>query len=108
MPLRLDSAAAGFEAGFDAFLGGKREASADVDAAVAEIVAAVRAGGDAALIAYTERFDRLALTPETLRIPQADLDAAAGACAPETIQALELAAERITDYHRRQKPEDLD
>jgi histidinol dehydrogenase len=108
MPLRLDSAAAGFEADFVAFLGGKRETSADVDAAVAEIVAAVRAGGDAALIAYTERFDRLALTPETLRIPQGDLDAAVGACAPETIQALELAAARITDYHRRQKPEDLD
>ena len=108
MPLRLDSAAAGFEAAFAVLLGGKREAAADVDAVVAEIIAAVRARGDAALLDYTRRFDRLALTAEGLRIPQTELDAAAAACDAETIAALELAAERITDYHRRQKPEDLD
>jgi histidinol dehydrogenase len=108
MPLRLDSAAAGFEAAFTALLNGKREAAPDVDAVVAEIIAAVRAKGDAALLDYTRRFDRLSLTAEGLRIPQAELDVAAAACDAETIAALELAAERITDYHRRQKPEDLD
>jgi len=108
MPLRLDSADAGFETAFAALLDSKREAAADVDAAVAEIVAEVRRRGDAALIDYTRRFDRLVLTPDRLRIPVGDLDAAVGACEPETIRALELAAERIADYHRRQKPQDLD
>jgi len=60
------------------------------------------------LLDYTQRFDRLSLTAAELRIPQAELDAAVGACDAETIAALELAAERIADYHRRQKPEDLD
>ncbi len=108
MPLRLDSKAADFEAQFTALLNSKREASADVDAVVAEIIAEVRQRGDAALLDYTQRFDRLHLTPEQLRIPQQQLDAAVEDCDPETIQALELAAERIADYHRRQKPEDMD
>ncbi|MEO3430904.1 histidinol dehydrogenase [Pelagibius sp. CAU 1746] len=108
MPLRLDAAAAGFEADFTALLNSKREAAADVDATVAGIVADVRERGDAALLDYTRRFDRLDLTAEGLRIPQSELDKAVEACDPETIAALELAAERIADYHRRQKPEDLD
>mgnify|MGYP000162145291 FL=1 len=108
MPLRLDASAAGFEDAFTALLNSKREAAADVDATVAEIIAEVRRRGDAALLDYTQRFDRLELTAAGLRIPQSDLDKAVEACEPETIQALELAAERIADYHRRQKPEDLD
>ena len=108
MPLRLDAAAPGFEAAFTTLLNGKREAAADVDAVVAAIIADVRRRGDAALIDYTKRFDRLALTAETLHIPAAEVDAAVAACDAETVAALELAAARITDYHRRQKPEDLD
>jgi histidinol dehydrogenase len=108
MPLRLDAAAAGFEAAFTTLLNSKREAAADVDAVVAAIIADVRRRGDAALIDYTTRFDRLTLTPATLRIPAAEIDAAVAACDAETVAALELAAARITDYHRRQKPEDLD
>ncbi|GAB4236447.1 MAG: histidinol dehydrogenase [Kiloniellaceae bacterium] len=108
MPLRLEAAATDFEAAFTALLNSKREAAADVDATVAEIIAEVRRRGDAALLEYTRRFDRLDLTADGLRIPQGDLDKAVAACEPETIAALELAAERIADYHRRQKPEDLD
>ena len=108
MPLRLDAAAAGFEAAFTTLLNSKREAAADVDAVVAAIIADVRRRGDAALIDYTTRFDRLTLTPATLRIPAAEIDAAVAACDAETVAALELAAARITDYHHRQKPEDLD
>src|SRR3546814_18315369 len=108
MPLRLDSADRGFEAAFAELLDSKREAAADVDAAVAAILAEVRKRGDAALIDYTRRFDRLDLTPATLRIPESELEAAADACDAETIAALELAAARISDYHRRQTPEDLD
>ena len=108
MPLRLSARESGFEAAFVAFLDGKREVAEDVDATVAEIIAEVRSRGDAALLDYTARFDRLSLTAEGLRIPEAELSAAVERCDPATLDALNLAAERIADYHRRQKPEDLD
>jgi histidinol dehydrogenase len=107
MPLRLDSAKADFEARFTDFLGAKREVEEDVDKTVAAILADVRARGDAALIDYTERFDRLRLAPGELRISAAELAAAEAACSAETLAALRLAAKRISDFHRRQKPEDL-
>lgn len=108
MPLRLNSSDRDFETAFAALLGSKRETDEDVDAAVAEILTAVRREGDAAVLRYTARFDRLELSAETLRFSEAELAEAAGRCDPETLTALELAAERIADYHRRQKPEDLD
>ncbi|WP_299397753.1 histidinol dehydrogenase [Pelagibius sp.] len=108
MPLRLNSSDADFENAFADLLSGKRETDEDVDAAVAEILDTVRRQRDAALIAYTERFDRLSLSAAGLRISTEDLAAAEADCDPETLAALRLAAERIADYHRRQKPEDLD
>lgn len=106
MPLRLKSSAPGFEAEFAALLGMKREVSEEVDQVAADIIAEVRARGDAAVIDYTSRFDRLDLTPATLRVPASELKAARAACDPTAIAALELARARIEDYHRRQKPED--
>jgi histidinol dehydrogenase len=108
LPLRLDAAAPGFADAFAALLAAKREAAEDVDAAATAIVADIAARGDAALIDYTRRFDRLALTPETLRIPAAEIAAASRQCSGKTLAALRLAAERIESYHRRQLPADLD
>ena len=84
----------------------KREQSVDVNEAVAAIIDDVRARGDAALIELTEKYDRQKLSAETLRISEAEIDAAVAACASETKAALELAAQRISDFHARQKPED--
>jgi histidinol dehydrogenase len=72
MPVTLNAAAPDFEAAFAALLGAKREDSPDVDATVADIIADVRARGDTAVIALTEKFDRVTLTPDTLRISAAD------------------------------------
>ncbi len=108
MPLRLDSAAADFAADFAVLVAAKREVEPDVDAAVAAIIADVRARGDAAVIDYTRRFDRLGLSPDTLRIPRDEIAGAAARCAPETISALALAARRIEAFHRRQLPSDID
>jgi histidinol dehydrogenase len=107
-PLRLTTSAADFPARFAAFLAAQREAAADVDGVVAAIIADVAARGDAAVIDYTKRFDRLALTAETMRVPRGEIAAAAGACDEETIAALGLAAARIEAYHRRQIPADID
>ena len=108
MPHRLDARAPGFEAAFEAFLAVQRGAEADVARVVDGILASLRARGDAALIELTERFDRIRLTPETLRISAGEIAEAAARCPPAVVAALELAARRIEAYHRRQLPEDLD
>jgi histidinol dehydrogenase len=106
MPLRLTTRDPDFETAFAAFLSAKREVSEDVDRAVRAILADIAARGDAAVIDCTQRFDRLSLTPATLRVSAAEIDAAFAACDPATIAALTLARDRIETYHRRQRPAD--
>jgi len=106
MPITLDATAPDFETRFTALLSAKREDSPDVDDIVAGIIADVRQRGDAAVIALTERFDRVALTPETLRFSPQEIAALVAEVSPAERAALELAAERIRAYHARQLPED--
>jgi len=106
MPVFLNTAAPGFEAAFAALLAAKREDSPDVDAVVAGIIEDVRRRGDAALIELTAKFDRLALTPETLAFRPAEIAEATARVGAEDRAALELAAERIRAYHVRQLPDD--
>ncbi len=106
MPFFLSTTDMDFETRFAALLGAKREDSVDVDDVVAGIIADVRARGDGAVLELTERFDRLALTAETMRFTAAEIDAECAKVSPEDRAALELAAERIRAYHDRQKPED--
>ena len=108
MPQFLDFDQPDFEQAFTALLSAKREDIPDVDDTVADIIAQVRASGDAAVIALTKKFDRIALTPETLRITVAEVDAAVAEVSTEDRAALELAAARIRAYHARQLPEDAE
>ncbi|MGZ5823430.1 MAG: histidinol dehydrogenase [Hyphomicrobium sp.] len=104
MPKRLQTSDPGFEQAFAAFLGEKREISADVDAAVAAIVADVKARGDAALVDLSRKFDHVDLDKVGMRVTPHEIRAAYDACEKETIAALELARERIEEHHRRQLP----
>ncbi|MGB3555734.1 MAG: histidinol dehydrogenase, partial [Jannaschia sp.] len=104
MPQFLDTTEPDFEARFAALLTMKREDAPDVDDAVAAIISDVRDRGDAAVIELTARWDRLTLTPDTLRVPEAEIDAAIAAVPPADAAALELAAARIRAYHARQMP----
>jgi histidinol dehydrogenase len=106
MPLELNSTQQDFETAFTAFLGSAREAEADVDAVVATILDDVKARGDAALLDYTKQFDRLDLEARELRLETREITDAVKACDGGLIEALELAATRIEDYHRRQLPSD--
>lgn len=106
MPVFLNATDPDFETAFAALLSAKREDSVDVDDVVAGIIADVRARGDAALIELTARFDRLELTPETLRFSEAEVDALVASVPDHERAALELAAERIRAYHLRQMPQD--
>ncbi|MFN5999450.1 MAG: histidinol dehydrogenase [Paracoccaceae bacterium] len=106
MPVFLNTADADFEAAFATLLGQKREEAEDVDQSVAAIISDVRARGDQAVIDLTTRFDRLALTAETLAFSKAEIAAEIAKVSPEDRAALTLAADRIRAYHDRQKPQD--
>lgn len=106
MPVRLTTKDDDFEARFAALLSAKREDSPDVDETVANIIADVRARGDAALIELTAKFDRLDLTPDRLRFTAEEVAALVADVPPDEMAALELAAARIRSYHERQLPED--
>src|SRR5690606_1915479 len=66
----------------------------------------VRARGDAAVLELTAKFDRLELTPETLRFSADEIEAAWRDVDPDLRAALEFAHARITAHHERQKPQD--
>ncbi|MGY9107357.1 MAG: histidinol dehydrogenase, partial [Alphaproteobacteria bacterium] len=100
MVVRLDAREKGFAEKFSALVEGDRESEEDVSRIVREIIADVRVRGDAALCEYGKRFDKVDLTPETLRVPAAEIEAAVNSA------ALSLAANRIEAYHQRQIPQD--
>ncbi len=106
MVLRLEMAAPGFEEGFTDLLAAKREAAEDVDAAVREILAAVRKRGDAALIEYTGRFDHVDLEKTGIRVTTQEIDSAVKRADASTVEALEFARDRIASHHERQRPQD--
>ena len=95
-----------FEARFSAFLATKREVSEDVDRAVADIIHRVRTEGDAALIDYSQRFDRIDLVQHGIAITSAEIDAAVASAPIQTVEALKLARNRIHSHHARQMPQD--
>jgi histidinol dehydrogenase len=72
-----------------------------VESAVAKIIAAVRKRGDRALIEFTKKFDRVKLTAATLRVTAAECRSALNSISRDDRAALELAARRIADFHRR-------
>ena len=106
MAMRLDMTRADFGSRFEELLSMKREVSEEVDAAVRDIIADVVARGDAALIDYSRRFDRVDLAATGLRVSDAEIEAATAACEPRALEALRLAHSRIVAYHEKQKPQD--
>jgi histidinol dehydrogenase len=100
---RLDSSAPGFDAALARLTAFDAAQDEDVDAAVAAIVADVRARGDAAVLEYTARFDRVsASSTAALELPVAELEKALAELAPAERDALEHAAARILAFHERQ------
>ncbi|MER8471315.1 histidinol dehydrogenase [Mesorhizobium sp. M0991] len=106
MAIMLRQSDADFEQRFAAFLLTKREVSADVDAVVREIIAKVRAEGDAALIGYTQKFGGGDLAELGIAVSRDDIAKAYDAADPQTVEALNFARERIRAHHQRQLPQD--
>jgi histidinol dehydrogenase len=100
---RLETAAPGFDDELQRLLHWSAETDAAIEERVAAIVADVRARGDAAVLDYTARFDRVqAASMAGLEIGAAELRAALAQITPAQRAALEAAADRVRDYHRRQ------
>lgn len=107
MAIRLSTADADFETRFKDLLAGKREASEDVDQVVRAILDDVRTRGDAAVVEYTNRFDRVSVSSiAELRVTAEEIEAATAAVEPATLDALKLARDRIHSHHARQMPKD--
>lgn len=95
-----------FEIQFQKLLKIKRETNQDVNLVVADIISNIQTYGDTALFDYTTRFDHFDAREHGLRFSAADIVKATNHIDAQTLSALELAAERITTHHQRQKPQD--
>ena len=69
---------------------------------VKEIIRDVKERGDEAIIEYTERFDKVKLTPEEIQIPFEKVEEAYETIEEDTRWALEVAAERVREFHEAQ------
>lgn len=81
---------------------------AEIAQRVAEILADVRARGDAALVDYARRFDDPGFGVDALRVEIPAPDAAALLVPHEIVRGLQIARERVERYHRRQVHEDVE
>ena len=99
----LSTAAADFEAEFQRVLHWSAETDDAIEQRVADILADVRARGDAAVLEYTARFDQLeAPSVAALELTRDELQCAFEAITPAQRSALEAAAARVRSYHERQ------
>ncbi len=100
---RLNSTDAGFKAALDELLAFEGAQDDRIEQTVANILADVKKRGDAAVIEYTNRFDRLsAKSMAELELSRAELEAALNGLPADRRAALESAAARVRSYHEKQ------
>ena len=100
---RLDSAQPDFQARLTRLLQFDDATDASIEQTVATILHDVKTRGDAAVLEYTARFDRLPATSlASLELKSSQLQAALESLPADTRQALEAAAERVRRYHEKQ------
>jgi len=101
---RLNANQSDFAEHLDALLAWEGVSDKAVNDRVEEIIAAVRANGDAALVEYTERFDGLSVDGMAdLILDRKRLELALERITPEQREALAVAAERVRSYHEHQR-----
>ncbi|MBC3882499.1 histidinol dehydrogenase [Undibacterium sp. LX40W] len=103
---RLSSSDDGFPQTLRQLLAFEASEDAAIDQSVVQILQAVKTRGDAAVLEYTQKFDRLGVDAvSALEIPTSELQAALASLPAERRQALEAAAARVRAYHEVQKRE---
>ncbi|GBQ13125.1 histidinol dehydrogenase [Swaminathania salitolerans] len=103
----LETTEADFSTRLATLLADRGAVETGVSTPVSEIIADIRRRGDDALCAYTARFDRLTLAPDTIRIGEDEIAQAADRVEGDLLEALSLAAQRIESFHRAQLPRDM-
>jgi len=100
---QLSSRATGFDEALTRLLAFEETADEKLEATVAGILADVRKRGDAAVLEYTRKFDRLPLADAAaMELSRDELRIAFDGLPAEQRSALEQAAQRVTDYHKKQ------
>jgi histidinol dehydrogenase len=100
---KLSSRSAGFDAELSKLLAFEETADEKLEATVTAILADVRKRGDAAVLEYTRKFDRLPLTnAAAMELSRDELRVAFDGLPADQCSALEQAAQRVTDYHKKQ------
>jgi len=100
---RLNTQDAGFDAELKALLAFETAQDDNIDQVVANILKDVKTRGDAAVLEYTNRFDKTNATSlAALEIPQAELHAALNGLPAVQREALQAAADRVRSYHEKQ------
>ena len=100
---RLNTQEAGFDAELKALLAFETAQDDGIDQVVANILKDIKARGDAAVLEYTNRFDKTSAgSLAELEIPQAELQAALTSLPAEQREALQAAADRVRSYHEKQ------
>jgi histidinol dehydrogenase len=103
---RLEASDPGFGSGLEALVSSPPESDREVEAQVREIIGDVRQRGDAAVLDYTRRFDRLDVSSvRALFVSESRIKKAWAATDGQTRRALETSAERIRAYHTKQRLE---
>jgi len=67
------------------------------------VISDIRENGDAAVLKYTERFDKAVLTADTMKVTKEEIDEAIKAVDPELLEILKKAASNIRLFHEKQK-----
>jgi histidinol dehydrogenase len=100
---RLSTRQSDFDARLSKLLAFEETADEKLEATVAAILADVKKHGDEAVLEYTRKFDRLPLADAAaMELPRAELKAAFEGLPADQKSALEQAAQRVTDYHKKQ------
>jgi histidinol dehydrogenase len=100
---RLSTRQSDFDARLSKLLAFEETADEKLEATVAAILADVKKRGDEAVLEYTRKFDRLPLADAAaMELPRAELKAAFEGLPSDQKSALEQAAQRVTDYHKKQ------
>ncbi len=77
----------------------------NIEETVKTIIADVRQRGNLALFELSAKFDQIDLNSDNIEVSSAEIDTAMATVSTESLQALQLAADRIATYHRKQKQE---
>lgn len=75
----------------------------NVQETVDEILLNIRKKGDEALFEYTEKFDKIVIDKNSIRVSEEEIEYAYSKVDKELIEVLKKSAERIRNFHEKQK-----